>query len=138
MDMAQRMTLEGPESSHDAVSSDLRRRLRFIEGQARGVQGMVDNGREWSEILTQLLAIQSAAKAAANIVVRDQLLGRIKESVSRVVLSCVGECNFCHELDDVMKALEELDHASLVGDLPLDGLVQGPKSTGRRKGVNAR
>jgi CsoR family transcriptional regulator, copper-sensing transcriptional repressor len=131
------MSHDGHGSSDGTVSSDVRRRVRFIEGQARGVQGMLESGRDWSEILTQLLAIQSAAKAAANVIVRDQLLGQIKESVSRVVLSCVGECDFCHELDDVMKALDDLDYASLVGDLPVDGLVPGVASTGRRKEVNA-
>jgi CsoR family transcriptional regulator, copper-sensing transcriptional repressor len=125
-------------SNNGTVATDLRRRLRFIEGQARGVQGMVEDDREWSEILTQLLAIESAARAAANLVVRDQLLGRIKDSVSRVVLSCMGECEFCDELNEVMRALDELDHASLVADLPLAGLAHGPKSTGTRKGVNAK
>jgi DNA-binding FrmR family transcriptional regulator len=99
---------------------------------------MVDDGRDWSEILTQLLAIESAARAAANLVVRDQLLGRIKASVSQIVLSCMGECEFCNELNEVLRALDELDHAGLVGDLPLAGLAHDVKSTARRKGVNGR
>jgi len=47
-----------------AASDDLRRRLRRIEGQARGVQNMLNDARDCREILQQLKAIEAAAANA--------------------------------------------------------------------------
>jgi len=45
-------------------SRDLRRRLKRIEGQVRGVQRMLDAGRSCAEILTQLAALREAVSSA--------------------------------------------------------------------------
>ena len=42
----------------------LQSRLRRIEGQVRGVQKMIDEGRDCREILQQLAAVRSAAHSA--------------------------------------------------------------------------
>jgi DNA-binding FrmR family transcriptional regulator len=55
-----------PEVKEDAV-----RRLRRIEGQARGVQRMIDENRDCHEILHQLTAIRSAAYQASLMLARD-------------------------------------------------------------------
>ncbi len=47
------------------------RRLRRIEGQARGVQKMIDEGRDCHEILHQLSAIRSAAYQVSLLLARD-------------------------------------------------------------------
>jgi DNA-binding FrmR family transcriptional regulator len=39
---------------------DLTRRLRRIEGQVRGIQAMLDEGRECGEVVTQLAAATRA------------------------------------------------------------------------------
>jgi len=43
-----------------ALEADIARRLRRIEGQARGVQKMLDEGRDCEEMLTQTMAMRSA------------------------------------------------------------------------------
>ncbi|HIE38831.1 MAG TPA: transcriptional regulator [Anaerolineales bacterium] len=43
------------------VKADLLRRLRRIEGQARGVARMIEEGRDCQEVLQQLSAIRAAA-----------------------------------------------------------------------------
>jgi DNA-binding FrmR family transcriptional regulator len=91
--------------------------LRFIEGQARGVQGMLGDGRELTEVLTQLRAIQSAAGAAATLIVQERMIGRIKDQLSEVLHGCAGSCDSCNQLEDVMVALDRLDYASLVEEL---------------------
>lgn len=55
----------------EEVKSDLQRRLRRIEGQARGVQRMVDEGRDCKAILQQLSAIRAAANQASLFLVRS-------------------------------------------------------------------
>lgn len=53
------------------VKTDLYHRLRRIEGQARGVQRMLDEGRDCKAILQQLSAIRSAANKASLVLVRS-------------------------------------------------------------------
>lgn len=42
------------------LQAEITRRLRRIEGQARGIQKMLDEGRDCEEMLTQTMAIRSA------------------------------------------------------------------------------
>ncbi len=52
------------------LKADLTARLRRIEGQARGVQRMIDEDRECPDILQQLAAIRSAAHQASLVLAR--------------------------------------------------------------------
>ena len=49
------------------------RRLKRIEGQARGLQGMVDEGKYCIDILTQVSAMTSALEAVALGLLNDHL-----------------------------------------------------------------
>jgi DNA-binding FrmR family transcriptional regulator len=49
-------------------------RLKKIEGQIRGLQGMVAEGRECEQILTQVRAAQSALRAATQLILKNYLL----------------------------------------------------------------
>jgi CsoR family transcriptional regulator, copper-sensing transcriptional repressor len=42
------------------LQEDIGTRLRRIEGQIRGIQKMLDEGRECEEMLTQTMAVRSA------------------------------------------------------------------------------
>ena len=53
------------------VKTDLMHRLRRIEGQTRGVQRMLEEGRDCKDILQQLSAIRSAANKASLLLVRS-------------------------------------------------------------------
>ncbi len=44
----------------DEVTDDVRRRLRRIEGQIRGLERLVDEGADCREVVTQLSAAQAA------------------------------------------------------------------------------
>jgi DNA-binding FrmR family transcriptional regulator len=46
-------------------------RLRRIEGQLRGVQGMLDEERDCREIMQQLAAIHSAVQGASRIFLQE-------------------------------------------------------------------
>jgi DNA-binding FrmR family transcriptional regulator len=59
------MELTSPE-----LKTDLTTRLRRIEGQVRGVQRMIDDGRECPEILQQMAAIRSATYRASLVLAR--------------------------------------------------------------------
>ncbi len=49
------------------------KRLKIIEGQVRGVQGMVDEGRYCVEILMQLAAVQEGLRNVGKQVMRNYL-----------------------------------------------------------------
>ena len=51
----------GYTDNKDAV----RKRLRRIEGQVRGVEGMVDDGRYCIDVVTQITAVQAALDKVA-------------------------------------------------------------------------
>lgn len=48
----------------DEVTDDVRTRLRRVEGQVRGIQAMLDNGRECREVVTQMSAATRALESA--------------------------------------------------------------------------
>lgn len=60
------MELQSPE-----IKADLATRLRRIEGQVRGVQKMVEDERDCSDILQQMAAIRSAVHQASLVLARS-------------------------------------------------------------------
>ena len=50
---------------YGATKDHLQKRLRRIEGQVRGVQGMVEDDRYCIDVLTQISAIQAALDKVA-------------------------------------------------------------------------
>jgi DNA-binding FrmR family transcriptional regulator len=54
-----------PERGYTASKEQLLKRLKRVEGQVRGVQGMVDDDRYCIDVLTQISAIQAALDKVA-------------------------------------------------------------------------
>jgi DNA-binding FrmR family transcriptional regulator len=54
-----------PERGYTASKEQLQTRLRRIEGQVRGVQGMVEEDRYCIDVLTQIAAVQAALDKVA-------------------------------------------------------------------------
>ena len=59
------MDTEAPTRGYTATKDKLRKRLRRIEGQVRGVQGMVEEDRWCPDILQQIAAVQAALDKVA-------------------------------------------------------------------------
>jgi DNA-binding FrmR family transcriptional regulator len=53
------------------TKEDLIRRLKRIEGQVRGVQGMLNEERDCQEIMQQLTAIHAAVQSTSRIFLQD-------------------------------------------------------------------
>jgi DNA-binding FrmR family transcriptional regulator len=60
------MKIQSPEAKEKLIQ-----RLRRIEGQVRGVQGMLDDERDCREILQQLASIHSAVQSASRIFLQE-------------------------------------------------------------------
>jgi CsoR family transcriptional regulator, copper-sensing transcriptional repressor len=56
----------------DEISKDiLINRLKKIEGQTRGIQKMIESGRDCEDILTQLVAVRSAVESVGALVLHN-------------------------------------------------------------------
>jgi len=55
---------------NSSAKADLLRRVRRIEGQARGIAKMIEEDRDCSDVLQQLAAVRSAAHKATVALVR--------------------------------------------------------------------
>ncbi|MGZ5312100.1 MAG: metal-sensitive transcriptional regulator [Solirubrobacterales bacterium] len=64
-------TSSAPTHGYKADKDALQKRLRRIEGQVRGVQGMVDEDRYCIDVVTQITAIQSALDKVALTLLED-------------------------------------------------------------------
>ena len=73
------------------VKMDLQNRLRRIEGQALGVQRMIEEGRDCRAILQQLAAIRSAANQASLMLARSYATECLNRSDPRSVSELVDE-----------------------------------------------
>jgi DNA-binding FrmR family transcriptional regulator len=62
-----------PDELKEEMQRNIFSRLRKIEGQIRGLQGMVKDGKECEQILTQLRAAQSALKSVNSLVLKGYL-----------------------------------------------------------------
>lgn len=66
----------------DSVKKDLTTRLNRIEGQIRGIKGMVDKDVYCDDIITQLSATQSALNSVAKVLLDGHLKGCVKERLA--------------------------------------------------------
>lgn len=58
---------------NETVQTDVLRRLRRIEGQVRGLQKMVGEGRYCGDILNQITSVQEALRSAGKVITRNHL-----------------------------------------------------------------
>jgi len=60
-------------ATDDAIFQDLMKRMRRIEGQARGIQRLLEEGAECEDVVTQLSAMRGAISRVAVKVAACQL-----------------------------------------------------------------
>ena len=68
-----------PKSSKDRAS--LLARMRKIEGQARGIQAMIESDRYCIDIVQQLTALSSAADEASLRILESHIQGCVSEAI---------------------------------------------------------
>ncbi|MGD9117189.1 MAG: metal-sensitive transcriptional regulator [Dehalococcoidia bacterium] len=60
--------------AEEPVSKEtLKQRLKKVEGQVRGIQKMVDSGRQCEDVITQLAAVRSAIEGIAGLVLKNYM-----------------------------------------------------------------
>jgi len=73
--------------------------LRRIEGQVRGIQGMVEEGKYCVDILNQIKAVKNSIITVEGKILKTHLRECIKESLK-------GEDEFDSKIDEIVKMLK--------------------------------
>ena len=82
------------------MKNDLLSRLRKIEGQARGIRGMMENDSNCTDILVQISALSSAARRLGLIIMQ----GCLQDCASSIP-TIRDETDLKVKVDDMAKAL---------------------------------
>jgi len=62
-----------PETGEGAADRELQRRLARIEGQVRGISGMVGEGRYCVDVLTQVAAVHQALRQVSRRLLAEHM-----------------------------------------------------------------
>lgn len=68
-------------TQHSYEKDQVLRRLRRMEGQVRGVQRMVEEGRYCLDIVMQLRAITAAADSVSKEILEDHIRGCVSDAI---------------------------------------------------------
>ena len=85
----------------DKEYRDLLNRLKRIEGQVRGLQGMVEDDRYCVEILTQVSAVQSALSSFSKVLLSSHIKSCVVQDVRNGREETVDE--LCATIQRLMK-----------------------------------
>ena len=66
---------------------ELAKRLSMIEGQVRGLRAMIEDGRDFHEVLAQSTAIGQAARATRAVLIADHLEGEVRAAIADPTLA---------------------------------------------------
>jgi CsoR family transcriptional regulator, copper-sensing transcriptional repressor len=92
-------TTTTPTRGYSATKDQLLKRLKRIEGQIRGIEGMVENDRYCIDVLTQVNAVQAAIDKVA--------LGLLDDHAQHCVLGAADE-DKSEKTDELMAAVARL------------------------------
>ena len=73
---------------HPTLDQDLEQqrrvinRLKRLEGQVRGLQGMIEEGRSCREVLTLLAGIRSALNATGDVILENYVHGCLTDATN--------------------------------------------------------
>ncbi len=65
------MKTESTSHGYSKDKEQIQKRLRRVEGQVRGIQGMVESDRYCIDVVTQITAIQAALDKVALVLLED-------------------------------------------------------------------
>lgn len=72
------------------MSDSIQQRLRKIEGQVKGIERMLDDGRSCDDVLMQLMAVRSALDGVASHIVLSYCQECVKTLPSEEATDSVG------------------------------------------------
>jgi DNA-binding FrmR family transcriptional regulator len=98
--MADTDAATAPARGYTATKDQLRKRLRRVEGQVRGVERMVEDDRPCIDVLTQITAVQAALDKVA--------LGLLDDHARHCVVGGAGDGTAEQRTEELMAAVGRL------------------------------
>ena len=92
-------TATPPQRGYTATKDQLTTRLKRIEGQVRGIQGMVEDDRYCIDVLTQISAVQAAL---------DKVALGLLDGHARHCVACSDATDQTDKTDELMAAVARL------------------------------
>jgi DNA-binding FrmR family transcriptional regulator len=89
-----------PTRGYSATKDQLLKRLRRVEGQVRGIEGMVEDERYCIDVLTQISAVQAALDKVA--------LGLLDQHANHCVMGAEAGEDKQDKTDELMAAVGRL------------------------------
>jgi CsoR family transcriptional regulator, copper-sensing transcriptional repressor len=89
-----------PTRGYTASKDQLLKRLRRVEGQVRGIEGMVQDDRYCIDVLTQISAVQAALDKVA--------LGLLDQHADHCVMGAKDDAEKQDKTDELMAAVGRL------------------------------
>jgi CsoR family transcriptional regulator, copper-sensing transcriptional repressor len=74
--------MQAHKHSYDKDKSEILVRLRRMEGQLKGIQKMVEDGKYCVDVLNQLSSVMAATQKVANIIMKDHIQGCVREALT--------------------------------------------------------
>ncbi|QJB55953.1 metal-sensitive transcriptional regulator [Pseudodesulfovibrio sp. zrk46] len=68
------MNASANELEQERIKKNVMSRMKRIEGQVRGIQRMIDEGKECEDILVQVRAVRSALQSANKLILKRYML----------------------------------------------------------------
>jgi DNA-binding FrmR family transcriptional regulator len=87
-------------SLQEPMKKELLSRLKKIEGQARGIRGMVEKDGNCTDILIQISALSAAARRLGMIILQGCM-----DDCASSICSEAGEMGVKEKVDDMTKAI---------------------------------
>jgi DNA-binding FrmR family transcriptional regulator len=96
----------------------IKKRLHYIKGQMEGIEKMIDEDREPSDIHAQFKAVEGALQKAIYVVLDEALRSELAVKIVNVVNACPGNCEDAEKIKFIKKEFPNLDLKKVVQILP--------------------
>ncbi|MBI4547017.1 MAG: metal-sensing transcriptional repressor [Ignavibacteriae bacterium] len=108
----------------------IRQRLRYVEGQLKGIEKMIQEDRSVQEVFDQLKAVEQGIHTTLYDVFEDQLKMHLAEVLSARLAACPGNCNDAERLQFTKQQFAQLDLKGVIDSLSwLTGREDGNSSS---------
>ncbi|MFH1912892.1 MAG: metal-sensitive transcriptional regulator [Pseudomonadota bacterium] len=74
--------MNASEQEQEKLKQNVLSRMKRIEGQMRGIQRMIEEGKECEDILVQVRAVRSALQSANKLILKRYMLRCYTETIS--------------------------------------------------------
>lgn len=100
-----------------AEKKTLQKRLRYIEGQLRGIEKMLEADRDADEVFAQLKAAEHSLHHAIYDVFETALKRKLAEVLSKRLAECPGNCSDAERLQYTKREFDKLDLRAVIHSL---------------------